>query len=32
MNDDFGDLRNLSQLHSETARIERLTHHIQRIR
>lgn len=32
MNDDFEDLRNLSQLHNETARIERLTHHIQRIR
>lgn len=27
MNDDFEDLRNLSQLHNETARIERLTRH-----
>lgn len=32
MTDDFEDLRTLSQLHSETARIDRLTHHIQRIR
>lgn len=32
MTDDFDDLRTLSQLHNETARIERLAHHIQRIR